>query len=315
MSRKLAGTEQYGAIFSTSSLAGDGQSSTALAGIVDPSIAGTNVVGVRGEVTSAGSAGVFGINKAAGPGVQGDTTASMPGSIGVLGTAATGANSGNPSIGIKGLSTGSAVTATTIAGEFVNDNGLPVFATISAAHGSSVSPVAIKASSGLDTSTEIEITNTTAGAKSWRLHTAGVADPLTGSAGSFAIYNQTDNLLPFAVTATAVNSALQVTASGIASTGLTIGNGTLLTKIVVYSQSLTPAAVLANTTAEDTFAVTGLTTSDKIIAINGPLPTAGTFIGGYRASASDQLKILFGNCTAGPLTPAAGTYKIVALRS
>lgn len=308
-SRQLAGTEQYGAIFSTTSLAADGHSSTALAGIVAPGISGMNVVGVRGEVSSAVSAGVFGYNNEAGAGVQGDTSPNKPGSIGVLGTSATGATSGSPSIAVKGLSTGSAVTDTTIAGLFVNDNGLPVLASISAAHGSSTSPVAIKASSGLDTATEIEINNSTAGGKSWRWRGSGVSDPLTGSAGALSLYNQTNNRVPFSVDPACPSNTLKLT-----STGIQINSGTSITGIVVYSQTVTPSAVNAATAAEQDFTVTGVTTADKIIV--NPVATGNaTAVCAARVKSANTVSIQFVNPTAGSLTPGAGTYTFIAVRS
>lgn len=105
-----------------------------------------------------------------------------------------------------------------------------------------------------------------------------------------------------------------ITGTLTASVSAAIGGGTAITKIAVYAPSLTPASVGAATTAEQTFTVTGLTTADKVI-VNGPAPTVGTGIVNARVSAADTLAITFANVTAGALTPAAGTYAIVAFRS
>lgn len=78
-----------------------------------------------------------------------------------------------------------------------------------------------------------------------------------------------------------------------------------------YAAALTPAAVAAATSAEQTFAVAGLLTTDRVV-VNGPAPTAGTGIVGVRVSAADTLAITFANFTAGALTPAAGTYQVLA---
>lgn len=99
-----------------------------------------------------------------------------------------------------------------------------------------------------------------------------------------------------------------------ASTSATIGSGTAITKIAVYSASLTPASVAAATVAEQTFSVAGLTTADKVI-VNGPADAGAVGIAGVRVSAADTLAIRFVNPTAGALTPAAGTYNVVAVRS
>lgn len=90
--------------------------------------------------------------------------------------------------------------------------------------------------------------------------------------------------------------------------------GTDLIQIKDYSQTLTPASVPATTApVEQTFTVTGLLTTDRII-LNGPAPTAGVGIGNVRASAADTLAIQFINPTGGSVTPTSGSYKILALR-
>jgi hypothetical protein len=97
-------------------------------------------------------------------------------------------------------------------------------------------------------------------------------------------------------------------------TSLALGGGTELTKAVVYSPTLTPVAIAANTSAEQDFTVNGLTTTDKVI-LNGPAPTAGTAIVNVRVKSANTLSITFGNFTAGSLTPASGAYQIIAVRS
>lgn len=99
-----------------------------------------------------------------------------------------------------------------------------------------------------------------------------------------------------------VNNSLSVTGSVTATGGLG----------AVYSASLTPASVAASTSAEQTFAVTGLVTGQGVV-VNGPAPTAGTGIVNARVSAANTLALTFGNFTAGALTPAAGTYLITQL--
>jgi hypothetical protein len=96
--------------------------------------------------------------------------------------------------------------------------------------------------------------------------------------------------------------------------GVQVGSGTNITKMVVYTPSFGPVSVAAQSTLDQPFAVTGLTTADKVI-VNGPAPTPGTGIVNVRVSAADQLMITFINTTAGALTPANGTYSIIAIRS
>lgn len=97
-------------------------------------------------------------------------------------------------------------------------------------------------------------------------------------------------------------------------TTLTVGGGTTITGIVVYSQTITPAEVAAITAAEQTFTVTGLTTDDKVI-INPAATGNSTLVGAARVSATNTIAIQFVNPTAGALTPGAGTYKVIAIRS
>lgn len=82
---------------------------------------------------------------------------------------------------------------------------------------------------------------------------------------------------------------------------------------VDYSQALTPVAIAANTSAEQTFTVTGLVAGQRVLVTPPAAGTAGTIMGPARASATDTLAITFGNFTGGSLTPAAGTYKITVL--
>lgn len=84
-------------------------------------------------------------------------------------------------------------------------------------------------------------------------------------------------------------------------------------KIETYQQTLDPAAVAANTSAEQTFTVTGLATTD-IILVNKPSLSAGTGIVNARCSAADTLAITFMNSTGGAIDPPSESYLIVAIR-
>lgn len=86
----------------------------------------------------------------------------------------------------------------------------------------------------------------------------------------------------------------------------------------VYIQTLNPAAMialvgnLAVTSAEQSFTVTGLSTSTRVF-VNGPAPTAFCPPTHWRVSAADTLRGSFLQLTAAVCTPATGTYQIVAL--
>jgi hypothetical protein len=111
-------------------------------------------------------------------------------------------------------------------------------------------------------------------------------------------------------------AALQLMANTlIAGASAQIGpSGTPIKNIQVYAAALTPASVAANTTAEQTFTVTGLATSDKVF-VNKPSAQAGLAIGNVRVSAANTLAITYVNDTAGAITPTAETYQVVAIRS
>lgn len=80
------------------------------------------------------------------------------------------------------------------------------------------------------------------------------------------------------------------------------------------SASLSPGAVAANTTAEQTFTVNGLAVGDAMF-VNKPTAQAGLGIVGARVSAANTLAITFSNNTGLAITPtAAETYQIGGMR-
>lgn len=79
-------------------------------------------------------------------------------------------------------------------------------------------------------------------------------------------------------------------------------------------QSLNVASVAANTSAEQTFTVTGLKTGD-LVQVTKPSASAGLVVGNARVSADNTLAITFGNLTGSPIDPAAETYDIYVFRA
>jgi len=77
----------------------------------------------------------------------------------------------------------------------------------------------------------------------------------------------------------------------------------------VVTASIDVASVAANTTAEQTFAIQGLT-ADMTVFVNKPSVNAGLGICNARVSAPNTLALTFNNNTAGAIDPAAETYKI-----
>ena len=90
-----------------------------------------------------------------------------------------------------------------------------------------------------------------------------------------------------------------------------VGN---LWKVGAFNITLSPGVVAPNTSAEQTFAATGigLLTTDLVI-VQKPTSQAGLVLGGSRVSAADQLAINFGNLTAATITPTASQVYTVGV--
>ena len=87
-----------------------------------------------------------------------------------------------------------------------------------------------------------------------------------------------------------------------------------LVKQSVISVTLSPVAIVLNTTAEQTFTVNGLLPGD-FVSCNKPTAQAGLGIVGCRVSAANTFAITFSNNTGSSITPtAAQVYKILVSR-
>ncbi len=94
--------------------------------------------------------------------------------------------------------------------------------------------------------------------------------------------------------------------------GVNLGN---VRAFGVASVTLSPALIVLNTTAEQTFTVPGLLVGDVIMSVNKPTSQAGLGIVNYRVSAANTVGITFSNNTGSSITPtAAETYLIVWAR-
>ena len=91
-------------------------------------------------------------------------------------------------------------------------------------------------------------------------------------------------------------------------------NDTPLNGFRVYTQSLDVASVAAATSAEQTFTVTGLATTDRVV-VSKPSLTAGLGVVNARVSAANTLALTFMNASAGAIDPAAEIYTITAFRT
>jgi len=85
-------------------------------------------------------------------------------------------------------------------------------------------------------------------------------------------------------------------------------------KLKLISIALSPALIVLNTTAEQTFTVPGLAVGDWVF-VNKPTAQAGLGIVGCRVSAANTLAITFSNNTGSSITPTASqTYLILVMR-
>lgn len=80
-----------------------------------------------------------------------------------------------------------------------------------------------------------------------------------------------------------------------------------------YTVTIDVASVAANTTAEQTFTVTGLNTDDAVM-VSKPSLDAGLGIANARVSAKDTLALTFVNPTAGAIDPSSEEYKVIAIK-
>lgn len=88
-------------------------------------------------------------------------------------------------------------------------------------------------------------------------------------------------------------------------------------KLGVFSLTLSPAAVAANTTAEQVFSATGIgILPGDFVSVNKPTAQAGLGIVGFRSTGTaDQLAITFSNNTGASITPTASeSYKVMVMR-
>lgn len=93
--------------------------------------------------------------------------------------------------------------------------------------------------------------------------------------------------------------------------------GNLQKLAVIQTVSITPVAIAANTTAQQTFAASGLglAVGDycEVVALPGAFQ-AGLIVQPTVCAAADSLIVTFGNVTASPITPNAGAYTVRVTR-
>lgn len=82
----------------------------------------------------------------------------------------------------------------------------------------------------------------------------------------------------------------------------------------ILGVALTPSAIGATTTSEQTFTITGLQLGD-FVDVSKPSHQPGISLGNARVSAANTLALEFANVSSGTLTPtAAETYSVGVTR-
>lgn len=80
----------------------------------------------------------------------------------------------------------------------------------------------------------------------------------------------------------------------------------------VASVTLSPALIVLNTTAEQTFTVPGIRATDVLLNVTKPTAQAGLGIVGFRVTAADTIGITFSNNTGSSITPTASQVYLVS---
>lgn len=87
-------------------------------------------------------------------------------------------------------------------------------------------------------------------------------------------------------------------------------------RIEYTTDDLTPVAVAANTSAEQSFTnIPKVDATDMVLSVNKPTAQAGLGIVGWRVVGTGEIAITFQNSTAAPITPtAAETYLFAVMK-
>jgi hypothetical protein len=81
----------------------------------------------------------------------------------------------------------------------------------------------------------------------------------------------------------------------------------------ILSVSLTPVAVAANSTVEQSFTINGLSSAtDQVSDVSyiGGAWSVNVSLANYRVSANNTLTVSYSNPTGGSVTPPSGTYYV-----
>jgi hypothetical protein len=88
-------------------------------------------------------------------------------------------------------------------------------------------------------------------------------------------------------------------------------------QLLKLTASITPASVNIQTCTEQSFTVSGITTSDVLLSVlqpNTSSPGTNIAIGGFRVSGANTVAIQFCNVSRNSSTPTQGVYTFALMR-
>lgn len=85
-------------------------------------------------------------------------------------------------------------------------------------------------------------------------------------------------------------------------------------RITRYTVTINPSSVSANTTSEEEFTVSGVSSDDSIV-VSKPSHTTGLGIVNSRVSDKDMVAITFMNTTASSIDPPEEDYTITVIKA
>jgi hypothetical protein len=101
----------------------------------------------------------------------------------------------------------------------------------------------------------------------------------------------------------------------ITDTGVKIGQGTAISKVLRGTVSVNPSSVAANSVSTQTVTITGAATGDSVV-LNPPAAglTAGLLVTQVRVSAADTVSVTYYNTTGSAIDEGSGTWNYLLVR-
>lgn len=101
--------------------------------------------------------------------------------------------------------------------------------------------------------------------------------------------------------------------ASISTASLTVGNGSAITHVAYYTTgAVTPTAVPAQSCADQSYTVSGLSAADNLGSIHPPGALGNLTVAGY-ANTSNMLTLHFCNVSTASVVPPAGAYTFLAM--